>query len=433
MKKIGLFCALFSTVAPLGLALSATINQPDIVKLEAKVFEYGIYKMSEPPPNQWMKRTKNIPAKTGIEFGVMFSLIGEPKGKSVALDAVWRFPESGITNPETGKTLHKEEVEAVGKVGDGMFQIYRLSKPWEVVKGDWYVDLYYEGRKIGSEKFVLVDPDTDAKDDRITLDLYYQPNRELRIIDSSTTEILTNITGNKNLIDANKKKGITFPHKMTLSKTVKSRSKTGPLEPSGEFSIEISIEDVASFTEDQNGMRINMPNPLKFLVGLKVLGKIRNDHEFVFETVEGRDLRTDEQVMLKTAITTLIAPKEDTAKSLTLGDIYYERIVTLVPVLGSTPISLNVDSRYILTAKKNRKAYFDVSSRIYAPGNNENFSVSAAGGVIGKMIYGIENKVQEKHSTNMGLNMEIKKGDTLITSSMKAVSTIQKTLIKNDN
>ncbi|MEM8868216.1 MAG: DUF3859 domain-containing protein, partial [Verrucomicrobiota bacterium] len=53
---------------------------------------------------RWVERTDQIPAKLGVSFGVEYIIRGNPS-HSIDVVEVIIFPGTGLTNPETGKTL----------------------------------------------------------------------------------------------------------------------------------------------------------------------------------------------------------------------------------------------------------------------------------------------------------------------------------------
>lgn len=85
-----------------------------------------------------------------------FKLLGVPPDARVSIVAVTRFPEGGITNPDTGKTWSRDEYSAMSGDYVTVFHGYRLSEPWEVQPGQWVLEIYHEDRLVGSKSFTLV-------------------------------------------------------------------------------------------------------------------------------------------------------------------------------------------------------------------------------------------------------------------------------------
>jgi hypothetical protein len=203
------------------------------------------------------------------------------------------------------------------------------------------------------------------------------------------------------------------------------------LEPGGAFSYDVSVEDVTSFTEDKDGNRIKIPDPMESMVGLKIYGRIKSDHKFDVEQVEGKELNPNQRVMVENTVKALVESIKAPKKSLNVGDHYDVNMDFGMPMPDRAPINVTINNKYTLKNIKNGKAYFDVSTTFKIPEHAESVSLSANGGGNGQMIYDIENKIQEKYSTDMNMTMEITSGETYISSSIKAIATIQTILVKD--
>jgi hypothetical protein len=98
-----------------------------------------------------------VPAIVGTTFGIQYVLRGTPKGQVVKLTYVTRFPQSGIVN-DKGQKLEKSQFEWNDTIGETRIRTYTLDNAWEVVPGDWMLEFYYEGRKIGEKRFTMTSP-----------------------------------------------------------------------------------------------------------------------------------------------------------------------------------------------------------------------------------------------------------------------------------
>ena len=106
-------------------------------------------------------QTQRVPAAIGTRFGIAYVLKGEPEGAVVPVQAYWRFPAQGITNPETRTTTFEWKTpELQCRVEQKPFCLmgYPLQHPWELVPGKWTIEIWVEGAKRVEASFDLYVP-----------------------------------------------------------------------------------------------------------------------------------------------------------------------------------------------------------------------------------------------------------------------------------
>jgi hypothetical protein len=99
-------------------------------------------------------RTDSVPGLIGTTFGVQFTLHGTPPGALVKLTCVTRFPPPGVLN-DKGRTLDKSQSEWNGAIGQADIRTFTFADPRDIVAGDWSMEFYYAGRKIGEQRFTV--------------------------------------------------------------------------------------------------------------------------------------------------------------------------------------------------------------------------------------------------------------------------------------
>jgi Domain of unknown function (DUF3859) len=104
-----------------------------------------------------LSQTETVPGVVGTTFGIQYVLRGPPKGKVVKLTNVTRFPPSGMVN-DKGQKLDKTQFDWNETIGNTEIRTYTLDHAWEVVPGDWTMEFYYDGRKIGEKRFTVTAP-----------------------------------------------------------------------------------------------------------------------------------------------------------------------------------------------------------------------------------------------------------------------------------
>ena len=134
-----------------------------------EVFDYGIYTavvkkeiknknlvgggFSKIKQIRFIERTTKIPATRNLTFGFQYLIKGRPQGKKIKIRKTTIFPSSGLENPKTGKTGYKNEVELTAKIGEKVCEGYRFDEEWEMVPGNWTIQIWYGDRKLAEENF----------------------------------------------------------------------------------------------------------------------------------------------------------------------------------------------------------------------------------------------------------------------------------------
>lgn len=108
-----------------------------------------------------LENTDRIPAAIGTRFGVGYRLRGSPAGSSVSVQAFWRFPALGLANPET-RTLTFEwktpELQCPLEAAPFCLMGYPLQHAWELVPGQWTLEIWVEGKKLAERSFEVYLP-----------------------------------------------------------------------------------------------------------------------------------------------------------------------------------------------------------------------------------------------------------------------------------
>ncbi len=99
--------------------------------------------------------TTTIPAKRGTDFGVFFNLNTEVTDEDVDIDAKIVFPGGGLLNPSTG--IVQKTSSYILKVKQNSVQKYtfKLDHEWQVVTGQWTLQLKYKGKLLAEQAFML--------------------------------------------------------------------------------------------------------------------------------------------------------------------------------------------------------------------------------------------------------------------------------------
>jgi hypothetical protein len=108
---------------------------------------------SQPAP---LPQTDRIALNLGVRFGIGFTLQGITTGEPVAVRRVWRFP--AITNPQTSVTTSRAENNFICRMNEPCFTGQVLNQEFELVPGNWTVELWSGSNKILEHSFELFRP-----------------------------------------------------------------------------------------------------------------------------------------------------------------------------------------------------------------------------------------------------------------------------------
>lgn len=160
-----------SLLALVLLALSATAQAR--AELRITVIDYGIISgkdgkdvaapgtatgvTREVTNFKLVRQAETIAAKQGTRFGIRYRLDGAPRGKTLNVKCITRFPAGGVTNSK-GQKVEADEFDCEIKGGEVTWRSYTFDEPWELVAGDWNLEFWYGGKKIGEKRFAVVTP-----------------------------------------------------------------------------------------------------------------------------------------------------------------------------------------------------------------------------------------------------------------------------------
>ncbi len=94
-------------------------------------------------------------ARVGIGFGVRFRSFGERNGERAMLRTVWKIPAPGIVNPTDHATYRESTAAFATRIGSVHWRGYAFDEPWEVVPGEWTLEIWQGDRKMLEKSFEI--------------------------------------------------------------------------------------------------------------------------------------------------------------------------------------------------------------------------------------------------------------------------------------
>jgi hypothetical protein len=104
--------------------------------------------------------TTDVPGKVGTQFGVEFRIDGSPAGENLTLHLGLKFPPQGIRNPNTGTLMHETKVAFPNmKIGPPCLIGYGFDNAWEIVPGEWTLQILYRDQVLAERTFTVGQPE----------------------------------------------------------------------------------------------------------------------------------------------------------------------------------------------------------------------------------------------------------------------------------
>jgi len=102
-----------------------------------------------------LRESTTITAKLNSTFGLDIIIEGTPRSKSIPVRIVWRYPDPGLHNPDTGKTKFVDDYMDRRQIGEKSTFYWMLGDEWALVPGTWIFELWYENRVLVRQSFRL--------------------------------------------------------------------------------------------------------------------------------------------------------------------------------------------------------------------------------------------------------------------------------------
>lgn len=169
-KELALFALVATTSA--ASAQSVRIDRAEILQngimrqtsevktIQSKDLSTGRRSTAE---TEIVETTTTIPARVGVLFGSDVRLHGRQRGKQANLRVVWRYPQPGIKNPQTGIAKLVDEYVDKRETGTTTY-FWSLGDAYTLVTGTWTLELWQDDRRLARQEFELV-PDPCGKRD----------------------------------------------------------------------------------------------------------------------------------------------------------------------------------------------------------------------------------------------------------------------------
>jgi hypothetical protein len=157
-----IFQLLIACALPLHL-----FSQEEVHVTGAKVTEAGIYasqvmtdetnaagvKLQGLDEFKLLMNTTNVPARIGIRFGFRYEIFGTPANAPIVLTMVGKHPP--IKNSTTGRVETTDTYQLNSWIGK-TYTSNSLDEKSDCVPGEWSFEVWYDGKKLCEQSFLVV-------------------------------------------------------------------------------------------------------------------------------------------------------------------------------------------------------------------------------------------------------------------------------------
>jgi len=259
--------------------------------------------------------------------------------------------------------------------------------------------------------------------DKVTLEVMYLPNRQYKIVTSSTTS-----TGVFYLKADSISEPLTQKHKVEGRSTMHMTVITEDPDSTGTFIVRTRV-DSSSNVAIVEGVQQEPSNKSSAIDGLKTVGRATPTGKYYVDSIMGTNITPEMAESMKVFIADMVSKIKYPNDPLTIGSEFDQSFPREVPLPGGTPLLLSISMHYVLTDIKGDLVFCDINPKISMSldTNNANLDFNAEGN--GSAIFSIDNKYLIDYKTSMILNIETKTDLTFsMTVQMESHQTTEITL-----
>lgn len=124
------------------------------VSVEFKELDYGLGKVErgERSSFNFVKRTDSIPLELKASFGISYMLQAEDS-VDIDFEIEWLFPKKMIDSK--GKKSKSLRYTTKKPTNTHLAHTYTFDEPFEMLEGQWILNIYFEKKKLFSRSFLV--------------------------------------------------------------------------------------------------------------------------------------------------------------------------------------------------------------------------------------------------------------------------------------
>ena len=96
--------------------------------------------------------SRDIPGVLGTKFGLQYRINSTPKGAMFEVSSIIIFPPGGLVNKQ-GKVFEQASETFEVPVGEQLFYGFGFDEEWEIVPGEWKIQIWHNNARMIERKF----------------------------------------------------------------------------------------------------------------------------------------------------------------------------------------------------------------------------------------------------------------------------------------
>ncbi len=260
-----------------------------------------------------------------------------------------------------------------------------------------------------------------------------QPNRSVKLLRNSATELMRDISGDSETIEKYRQRGINVPLRLSTYRSKVFTTTTGKAGEDGSFSFTRTFVDSSAYSEDENGNRIKLADSAGKLIGLEVSGVFDAKGGMSLTTMNGKELPADKEQLIRTVFSSAASAfSPQSIGPLRIGDSFTQRTSFAVPIIGQQPIQVSSNITYTLRKVLGNIAHFDVDATFSMVKPDPVVQLDAASSGDGTMEYNLDTRLEQNLTLEFNIGVKLQAGKVVVSSRAKNSSITRQLIIEDD-
>lgn len=243
-----------------------------------------------------------------------------------------------------------------------------------------------------------------------------------RVIDSTTQTFALqkiNITGDDQVIEMNRARGVTFPVHLQTTETQTSRLWTGRADTTGSYPMSIEYLSANSQTVNQLGYAIPMKAPAADLVGMRINATVLPNGSIEFGSIENGNGKPELIAMAPRLLSAVFeSMKSLDGVALNVGDSRTQDFTFDMPLPGVAPIRFSGQMVYKLISVSGGIAKFSTATTYTLQQPEDGISIQAKGSGFGSMEYDAAHQHNKSMISQTSMQVSVHFGKGLMTADL---------------
>ncbi|HET7833878.1 MAG TPA: hypothetical protein VFK88_13030 [Gallionella sp.] len=260
-----------------------------------------------------------------------------------------------------------------------------------------------------------------------------QPNRSVKLLRNSATELMMDITGDAETIEKYRQRGINVPLRLSTYRSKVFTTTTGKSGADGSFSFTRTFVDSSSYSEDEKGNRIKLADSAGELVGLEVSGTFDAKGRMSLTSMNGKELSADKEQLIRAVFSSAASAfSPQSTGPLKIGDSFTQSTPFAVPIIGQQPIQVSSSITYTLKKVLGNIAHFDIDTTFSMVNPDPVVQLDATSSGDGTMEYNLDTKLEQNLTLEFNIGVKLQAGEVVISSRAKNSSITRQQIIGDD-